>query len=74
MVTGVDVRIARVIIFLSGARGGKIIERVEPDGTRAWACHYCRRRCRIEKKRTPSTKKFVAAIVEPKEHAGSDPQ
>jgi hypothetical protein len=25
-------------------RGGKIIQRVEPDGNRVWACHYCGRR------------------------------
>ena len=25
-------------------RGGKIIQRTEPDGSRYWACHFCGRR------------------------------
>jgi hypothetical protein len=27
-------------------RGGKIVEIVEPDGSRAWCCHFCGRRVR----------------------------
>lgn len=29
-------------------RGGKIIQRVEPNGTRIWACHYCGRRAKAQ--------------------------
>jgi hypothetical protein len=25
-------------------KGGRIVQRTEPDGTRYWACHYCGRR------------------------------
>jgi hypothetical protein len=31
-------------------RGGKIIQRIEPDGARIWTCHYCGHRCDSEKK------------------------
>src|SRR5438094_136727 len=30
-------------------RGGKIVQRMEPDGTPVWACQYCGRRSKITK-------------------------
>ena len=31
----------------SWRRGGKIVERVWPDGRREWACHFCGRAARL---------------------------
>jgi hypothetical protein len=31
-------------------RGGTIIQRVQPDGTRVWACHFCGRRAARQRK------------------------
>jgi hypothetical protein len=36
-------------------RGGKIIQHLDPDGTKHWACHFCGRQ--INTKAKPSTKK-----------------
>jgi uncharacterized protein with PIN domain len=38
----------------ASCRGGKVIQRVEADGTRCWACHYCGRRINSKTKRVKS--------------------